>query len=126
MKTKYMIMLLVLGIVLISSCIKKEQIQTNTLAECKELSVTRKEFCYWDAAVATGDAGLCENVLFNKGSCYYDVAMMTKNANLCEKIALTTGRDGCYKEVATMTKDRSVCNKINNITIKNECFEAMQ
>lgn len=97
-KTKMLVGLFIIGIVLVSGCSN----ETTAPPDCNEMKdPVERNSCF--AAMGM-------------------MAMVEGNLGKCDEIQKQEDKDYCYYGLGRAMKDKSICNKIQNEGVKRECL----
>lgn len=105
--------LLVIGVILVIGAIFIFSFGGNRVGdECVEFDGIDKDYCYFQFAITSFNATLCEKIdtIKNKDMCYYSIALDTYDINLCENIKHDkeySPREGFVKEWCVILANES-------------------
>jgi len=123
MKSKLLIGLLIVGIVLVSGCIT----QLGVTDRCSGAEGgTERTLCYQNAVKTTKDPSICETKMPGtpeKNVCYSNLAIYHNGPKYCEKITGTFQREECYYKIAMSTGEISLCENIETESRKEMCLK---
>ncbi len=93
---------------------------------CEEITDNEEQAgCYIELAMATSDAPLCENIVYNsdhRDKCYIHVAEHTGDDSICEMVSGSDLREKCYFWVAEETGEGDICAGISDADLKAICY----
>ena len=139
MKSKYLVILILIIGVVLSGCVKTpqtpsaEEILENpdeAIATCEKVPESDKENCYDDVGSALSEAGLFDKVMelcdkTESDDCYSHLASNLSEAGLFDKVMEVcdkTESDDCYSELAITAQLIDACKKISSSSTKRDCL----
>ncbi|MFH2027573.1 MAG: hypothetical protein ABIJ08_00400 [Nanoarchaeota archaeon] len=107
--------------VLITACNPLQSDECNALK-----GETNADNCYFEKAISTADAVLCENIKMDqlKGSCISEIGIALNDIRLCESLDNTT-KGYCYAKIAINNEDETICESIDSTYWIDICYSEL-
>ncbi|MFH1224833.1 MAG: hypothetical protein V1676_03440 [Candidatus Diapherotrites archaeon] len=93
-------------------CYMEAALKSGNAGLCGQAE-SSKDACYAEAAVSSNDYSLCMKAGVEQDYCLYTVGTSSLNAAACANISLAVPKDNCYFMVASGKNDVSLCGKMS-------------
>lgn len=105
------------------SCIKEIALNASDPSICSKITeVIQQNSCLIELAAQEEDLGICSLISGSAAeTCKFNAALAIGDADLCDAFSLPSIKYDCITRIAEKNNDVSLCNKISDSLMKNRC-----